>query len=99
MDWKDHINRCSKDPIFEKKYAKRTLVGQLNKVKEELSNYEKYANEKGEELKVLELKLENLMEEYDALIRNEEHRQTHYRYGGKLSKKDLLKIEEESNAN
>ena len=96
MDWKDHINRCAKDPIFEKKYEKRTIVGQLNKVKKELSNYEKYANEKREELKVFEIKLEKFMEEYYALIRNEEYRQTHYRFGGKLSKKELSKIGEEN---
>ena len=91
-DWQWHITRCARDPIFEKKSEKRTLIGQLNKVKEELSNYEKYANDKREELKILEIKLEKLMEEYYALIRNEGHRQTHYRYGGKLSKKDQLKF-------
>ena len=96
MDWKDHTNRCAKDPIFEKKYEKRTLIGQINTHKSQLSNHEKYANKIREELKVLELKLEKLMEEYYALIRNKEHREKHYFLGGKLSKKELSKIGEEN---
>ena len=96
MDWKYHTDRCARDPIFNKKSEKRSLVKKINNTKKNLSEYESYANETREELEDLEIKLDKLMEEYNALLLNDDHIETHYRYGGKFSKVDLAIIEEEN---
>ena len=49
-----HATRCSRDPIFAKKSDKRFLVKKINKVKEDLSDYEFHANEARKKLKDLE---------------------------------------------
>ena len=38
MDWKDHSNRCARDPIFEKKSEKQKLKKPktVKKLKEEV---------------------------------------------------------------